>query len=150
MELLEEASEGDIILVESIDRLTRLTSQEWDILKLMILQKGLQITSLDLPTSHMALGIESQDDTTRSILNAVNNMLIDILATMACKDYEQRRSRSKQGIEKAKAKGMYKGRPENKERNSLIEKMLNEGYTYSEIQTATSASRATIAKIKMR
>lgn len=29
MQLLEDASDGDILLIESIDRLTRLTSDEW-------------------------------------------------------------------------------------------------------------------------
>jgi DNA invertase Pin-like site-specific DNA recombinase len=150
MKLLEEASSGDVILVESIDRLTRLTSSEWDTLKLMIQQKGLQITSLDLPTSHTALEVSDRDALSEGILKAVNNMLIDILATMACKDYEQRRQRSAQGIEKAKANGLYKGRPENIERNTAIGKMLESGSPYTEIQKATGASRATIAKIKSR
>jgi DNA invertase Pin-like site-specific DNA recombinase len=148
MELLADASKGDIILVESIDRLTRLTSDEWSTLKLMILQKGLHITALDLPTSHIALENNSNDDIGGAIVKAVNDMLIDILASIACKDYEQRRIRSAQGIAKAKENGKYTGRPENIKRNKLIKKMLNEGFTYSEIQDATKASRATIAKVK--
>lgn len=70
--------------------------------------------------------------------------------TMACKDYERRRQRSAQGIAKARAQGAYKDRPENTERNRGIAKMLGSGMTYSEIQKATGASRATIAKIKAR
>ena len=64
---------------------------------------------------------------TKGILDAVNNMLVDILATMACKDYELRRQRSAQGIAKAKTMGAYKGRPENIERNNGIAKILAGG-----------------------
>jgi len=35
-------------------------------------------------------------------MTAVNNMLIDMLATMARQNFETRRARQKQGIEKAK------------------------------------------------
>ncbi|HIG40363.1 MAG TPA: hypothetical protein EYQ14_07450 [Gammaproteobacteria bacterium] len=69
---------------------------------------------------------------------------------MACKDYELRRQRSAQGIAKAKAQGAYKGRPENKQCNNGIAKMLSGGMTYTEIQKATGASRATIAKVRSR
>ena len=150
MKLLDEAEAGDILLVESIDRLTRLTADEWKKLKLMIEQKGLLLVAHDLPTSHKALSTDKMDDMTKGILDAVNNMLVDILATMACKDYELRRQRSAQGIAKARAMGAYKGRPENTERNIGIAKMLDGGMTYTEIQKASGASRATIAKIKAR
>jgi len=147
MQLLDDSTKGDILLVESIDRLTRLTSEQWETLKLIISQKGLKIVALDVPTSHTALETKT-DSTSENILRAVNNMLIDILATIACKDYEQRRERAAQGILKAKENGMYKGRPENKERNAGILKMLKHGSTYTEIQKATGASRATIAKLR--
>ena len=150
MKLLEEANEGDVLLVESIDRLTRLTRDDWMRPKLLIQQKELQVVAQDLPTSHKALELEETDDVTRGILDAVNAMLIDILATMACKDYELRRERSAQGIAKARAAGAYRGRPENVDRNNGIAKMLNNGMTYTEIQNATGASRATIAKIRAR
>lgn len=148
MRLLNDAESGDIILIESIDRLTRLTADDWKELKLMLDNKGLHIVAMDVPTSHAFLNPKLLDDATGGILGAVNNMLIDILAVVSCKDYEDRRRRSEQGTEKAKAEGKYKGRPENKERNAGIAKMLGSGATYSEVQAATGASRATIAKIK--
>lgn len=150
MALLDDASSGDILLVESIDRLTRLLPDEWKQLKMMIEQKGLQVVAVDLPTSHKALQVDEADAMTKGILEAVNNMLVDILATMASKDYEMRRERAAQGIAKAKTRGAYKGRPENTERNNGISKMLEGGMTYSEIMKATGASKGTIAKIRKR
>ena len=116
----------------------------------MIDAKGLHLVAVDLPTSHKILSTELLDDMTKGILDAVNCMLIDVLATMACKDYELRRQRSAQGIAKARALGAYKGRPENTERNNGISKMLDGGMTYTQIQRATGASRGTIAKVKAR
>ena len=37
-------------------------------------------------------------------------MLLDMLAAVARKDYEAQRKRQKQGIERAKKEGKYKGR----------------------------------------
>mgnify|MGYP003667014909 CR=1 FL=1 len=149
MKLIEEAGKGDVILIESVDRLTRLTSDDWDTLKGIISEKLLSVVAVDLPTSHKALEpIAKGDDMSRSILKAVNQMLIDILATMAAKDYEMRRQRADQGIEKAKQAGKYKGRQANTSRNEGIKKMLASGASYSEIQATTGAARATIAKLR--
>jgi len=70
MKLLEEAEAGDILLVESIDRLTRLTRDEWKKLKQMIEHKSIQIVAVDLPTSHKVLSAEEIDAMTQGILDA--------------------------------------------------------------------------------
>ena len=54
-------------------------------------------------------------------------MLLDLLAAIARKDYEDRRRRQSQGIAKAKSEGAYKGRPEDKDRNAAIRKMRHRG-----------------------
>ena len=41
MQLIDDAHEGDVILVEQIDRLARLNQADWDILKRMLLEKKL-------------------------------------------------------------------------------------------------------------
>ena len=66
------------------------------------------------------------------------------------KDYEDRRRRQAQGQAKAKAEGRYKGRPEDTARNAGIAAMLKAGSSWSQIQAATSCSRATIARIAKR
>jgi DNA invertase Pin-like site-specific DNA recombinase len=77
-------------------------------------------------------------------------MLLDMLAAVARKDYEDRRRRQMQGQAKAKADGKYVGRPENTKRNGKIAAMLRSEASYSAIQEATGCSRATIAKIAKR
>ena len=98
--LLDTAKSGDVLLVESVDRLSRLTQADWDTLKATIKSKGLRLVVADLPTSHMlveAKGITGQ------IMDVINNMLIDLMATMARLDQEKRVERIKQGLENKKA-----------------------------------------------
>ena len=110
--LIAEAEDGDALLIEKIDRLSRLDSTQWGELKQIIKSKNLHIVSLELPTSHMIFN--NVDDEMRgvvgAVLNGVNNMLLDILAAMARDDYETRRKRQREGIERAKAEGKYKGK----------------------------------------
>ena len=77
-------------------------------------------------------------------------MLLDMLAAVARKDYDDRRRRQAQGQAGAKTEGKYKGRAEDVERNAGIASMLEGGFSWGAIQRATGCSRATIAKIAKR
>jgi DNA invertase Pin-like site-specific DNA recombinase len=81
---------------------------------------------------------------------ALNAMMLDMLAAVARKDYEDRRRRQAQGVAKAKAAGAYRGRPEDTNRNAGIAGMLRSGMSWTAIQAATGCSRATIAKVRAR
>jgi hypothetical protein len=73
------------------------------------------------------------EDFTERMFAAINGMMLDMLAAIARKDYEDRRRRQMQGQEKAKAEGKYVGRPENKRRNARIAAMLASGTSYSDV-----------------
>ncbi|MCW2225674.1 DNA invertase Pin-like site-specific DNA recombinase [Bradyrhizobium japonicum] len=147
--LLSDAQDGDVLLIEQVDRLSRLDESDWKKLRAMIDAKGVRIVALDLPTSHQFIG-SNADSFTGRVLAAVNGMVLDILAATARKDYEDRRRRQAQGIAKAKTNGKFKGRPENVDRNAGIEGMLNSNMSWGDIQKATGCGRATIAKIVKR
>jgi DNA invertase Pin-like site-specific DNA recombinase len=138
-----------VLLVENVDRLSRLNAAEWDRLKVELASRKVRVVALDLPTSWiMATG--KVDDFTARMFDAINDMMLDMLAAVARKDYEDRRRRQMQGQAKAKVEGKYIGRPENKKRNARIATMLRAGISYSDIQAAVGCSRATIAKIAKR
>ncbi|MCG7391968.1 recombinase family protein [Microvirga sp. ACRRW] len=147
--LLKDAKPGDICLLEAVDRLTRLNSADWEQLKSKLIECRIRIVALDLPTSWVMAKAETDEFTPR-IFDAINSMMLDVLAAVARKDYEDRRRRQAQGQAKAKAEGLYKGRKENVARNAGIESMLRAGSSWSQIQAATGCSRATIAKIAKR
>lgn len=143
--LLADAHEGDTLLVEHVDRLSRLKEEDWERLKVELAARKVRVVALDLPTSWtMATG--KVDEFTARMFGAINGMMLDMLAAVARKDYEDRLRRQMQGQAKAKAEGKYVGRPENTRRNGRIAAMLAAGTSYS----ATGCSRATIAKIARR
>jgi DNA invertase Pin-like site-specific DNA recombinase len=145
--LLDDAHAGDVLLVEQIDRLSCLGTADWERLKAELAARKVRVVALDLPTSWTMATTGKVDDFTARMFEAINGMLMDMLAAIARKDYEDRRRRQMQGQERAKAEGKYVGRPENKKRNAKIAAMLRSGASYSAVQEATGCSRATVAEI---
>ncbi|MBA6414692.1 recombinase family protein [Colwellia sp. 6M3] len=146
--LLEIAQKGDVVLVEQIDRISRLKDDDWDSLKSIIKEKGLKVVSLDLPTSHQFAVVN--DEFTGRMLSAINDLMLDMLAAIARKDYEDRRRRQKEGILKARSEGRYRGRPIDIELQQKVEGMLSDKKSYDYIQNILGCSRSTISKVSKR
>lgn len=144
--LIADAHPGDVLLVEQVDRLSRLNTEDWEALKLRLSEKRIRVVALDLPTSWMGAAAHL-DETTQALLDAVNRMLLDMLAAVARKDYNDRRRRQTQGIEKAKQAGLYRGRQADTERHAAIADMLDRGMSWSQVSAATGASRSTIKRV---
>ncbi|WP_448124210.1 recombinase family protein [Pseudomonas veronii] len=150
LSLLDTAESGDVLLVESVDRLSRLSQADWDTLKGTIRAKGLRLVVADLPTSHMlveAKGITGQ------IMDVINNMLIDLMATMARLDQEKRVERIKQGLENKKAADPN-WKPAGKGRNAAkweeVQSLMRKHPTMSaeEISKLAECGVATVYRIK--
>jgi len=139
--LLDDAQQGDILLVESVDRLSRLSQDDFSILKQRIKDKGLRLVVADLPTTHTV-----NAGMTGEILAVVNNMLIDLLATMAKLDNDKRRERIKQGL----ANSGYKpsGKTANTEKHERIRKLASQNVmTKEEIAKAVDVGVATVYRV---
>ena len=142
--LLEESNDGDVLLVESVDRLSRLTQDDFSTLKQRIKDKGLRLVVQDLPTTHAL--INATDDITNAVLTVVNNMLIDLLATMARLDNDKRKERIKQGL----ARSGYKpsGKKANEEKHKRILELAASGtMTKEEIANAVKVGVATVYRV---
>ncbi|MDN4693193.1 recombinase family protein [Vibrio parahaemolyticus] len=146
--LLDVAQQGDVLLVEQVDRISRLNAEDWSTLKQLIGSKGIRVVSLDLPTSYQFM--KGGDQFTERMFSALNDMMLDMLAAVARKDYEDRRRRQAQGVQKAKAMGKYRGRKENKELHNKIEGLLADGKSYNYIERLIGCSRHTISKVNKR
>ena len=143
--LLDDSENGDTLLVESVDRLSRLSQADFDVLKGRIKEKGLKLVVADLPTTHML--ISSTDTITNSILHLVNNMLIDLLATMARLDNDKRRERIKQGLERSGYKPT--GKKANTAKHERIKQLLDTGHmTKEEIAKAVDVGIATVYRVQ--
>jgi DNA invertase Pin-like site-specific DNA recombinase len=146
--LLGDCDAGDVLLVEQVDRLSRLNAEDWERLKSEVRERKVRVVALDLPTSWQL--VSNGDEFMTRMAEAINGMMLDMLAAVARKEYDDRRRRQAQGIAKAKREGKYRGRPENKERNAAILKMLRKGQSWSSIVGATGCSRATLSKLAKR
>ncbi|MBB4088120.1 recombinase family protein [Sphingomonas carotinifaciens] len=146
--LLDDCGPGDVLLVEQVDRLSRLSSADWSKLRSEIEARQVRIVSLDLPTSWNL--IATPDDFTSRMFAAVNAMMLDVLAAVARKDYDDRRRRQAEGVSRARTAGLYKGRVENTARNAAIARSLKDGQSWREIMMGTGCSRTLLAKIARR
>ena len=142
-QLLDDSSHGDTLLVESVDRLSRLSQNDFEILKVRIKEKGLKLVVADLPTTHTL--VNSADNITSSILSLVNNMLIDLLATMARLDNDKRRERIKQGLERSGYKPT--GKKADTAKHTRIKELNNKGLTKEEIAKAVGCGVATVYRV---
>lgn len=140
-QLLTEANKGDILLVESVDRLSRLSQDDFAILKDKIKVKGLRLIVADLPTTHT-----TNDGMTGEILNVINAMLIDLLATMAKLDNDKRKERIKQGL--ARSGYVPSGKKANTAKHDRIMQLLTVGnMTKEEIAKAVDVGIATVYRV---
>ena len=139
--LLDDANQGDILLVESVDRLSRLSQDDFAILKQRIKDKGLRLVVADLPTTHtINTGMSGE------ILAVINNMLIDLLATMAKLDNDKRRERIKQGL----ANSGYKptGKKANIQKHKRIKELASQNnMKKDEIAKACDVGVATVYRV---
>ena len=140
-ELLKDAEQGDILLVESVDRLSRLSQDDFSILKQRIKDKGLRLVVADLPTTHTV-----SKGMTGDILRVINDMLIDLLATMAKLDNDKRRERIKQGLANSGYKPTGK-KPNTTKHNRIRELDSQNNMTKEEIAKAVGVGVATVYRV---
>ena len=98
---------GDTLYIMSLDRLSRSKGDikaelQW------FKEHDIRLMILDLPTSMIQVP-EGQE----WITEMINNILIEVLSSMAEQERLTIRKRQRQGIEAAKAKGKHLGRPYN-------------------------------------
>lgn len=111
--LRKVAQNGDIIYIKSLDRLGRNKEQIKQEL-LYYKSEGIRLKVLDLPTTMMDIQ-EGQE----WLMDMINNLLIEVLSTIAEQERVTIKQRQSEGIAVAKAQGKHLGRP-------VIE--LNDGF----------------------
>lgn len=96
---------GDTLVIKSLDRLSRNKSDIHSELQ-FFKKQGIRIKVIDLPTTMVDLSNEQG-----WILEMVNNILIEVLGTIAEQERITLRQRQSEGIAAAKARGKQLGRP---------------------------------------
>lgn len=94
------------MVVKSLDRLSRNKTDIKNELQ-YFKDNNIRLKVIDLPTTMMDLP-EGQE----WVFDMVNNILIEVLGTIAEQERETIRKRQREGIDAAKAKGKHLGRPQ--------------------------------------
>lgn len=102
---------GDTLIVTELDRLGR---NKQDTLKELqyFKDKGIRVIILEIPTTTQDLS-SLDNSMAKMIMETINNMLIELYATMAQAEIEKKEKRQQEGIAAKKARGEWSdyGRP---------------------------------------
>lgn len=96
---------GDTLYIKSLDRLSRNKEDIKNELQ-WFKEHGIRLIVLDLPTTMIQVP-QGQD----WLLEMINNILIEVLSSIAEQERTTIRQRQREGIEAAKNKGKHLGRP---------------------------------------
>lgn len=150
--LLNAAQPGECFVCESVDRLSRLSQPDWETLKATIKAKGLRLVIADLPTSHLMV---EDKGITGQIMEVINSMLLDLMATMARLDQEKRVERIKQGLANkrlADPSWTPKGKSKNVEKWVKVQSLIikHPGMSVEDIAKLADVGVATVYRIKRK
>ena len=135
-DLLDYIREGDIVHVHSIDRLARNLQ---DLLSLVEMFKTKGVT---IKFHKESLTFEG------SVTNAMQDLMLSMIGAVAQFEKAMINERQREGIEKAKAKGVYSQARKKKVDRDEVKALLNEGLPMAQIAKKLGCSSKTIQRIK--
>ena len=135
---------GDTLIIKSLDRLSR---SKLDIKNELQYFKdnNIRIKIIDLPTTMLDLPEEQS-----WVIDMVNNILIEVLSSIAEQEYHTIHKRQSEGIAAAKAKGKHLGRPKlikPENWDSVISEYNESRITVKEAMTRLNLKRSSFYKL---
>ena len=150
--LLKFVREGDEIIVASLDRLGRDYQDIKEIVR-QLQQRCIKLTIVDAPFLNFNTGNNTLD-------TAMFDMFLSLLGYIAQNEREKILERQRQGIQLAKQRGVYKGRPiqyHEHAKNATdrliyqnVKRMLDEQIPVTQIAKENGISRQTVYIIQKR
>lgn len=100
--------QDDVLIIKELDRLGRNKEMITEVLQ-HLRKKKVRVHILDVPTT--LIDFDSYgNDVANAMMEMINNLLVEVMATIAENERIKIRQRQAEGIALAKAKGVYKGR----------------------------------------
>lgn len=135
---------GDTLIVKSLDRLSR---NKGDIKAELqyFKEHGIRVKIIDLPTTMTDFPVGQE-----WVLEMINNILIEVLGTIAEQERATIKQRQREGIESARSKGKHLGRPTLKRPENWKEVYMvwrNGGITAKEAMRQTGLKRSSFYRL---
>lgn len=135
---------GDTLYIKSLDRLARNKEDIKNELQ-WFKEHNVRLMILDLPTSLIQV-----PDGQEWIIEMINNILIEVLSSIAEQERETIRSRQREGIDAAKSAGKHLGRPKLQypsNWDSVIAEWQQGKITAKEVMSRTGLKRSSFYKL---
>ena len=135
---------GDTLIIKSLDRLSRNKTDIHNELQ-YFKEHGIRLKVIDLPTTMIELPANQE-----WVFEMVNNILIEVLGTIAEQERETIRKRQAEGIAAAKANGKKLGRPAlsvPKNWNEIYNEWKNGNITAKRAMELTDTKRTSFYKL---
>lgn len=128
---------GDTLVIKSLDRLSRSKTDIKNELK-YFKDNNIRLKVADLPTTMIDLADEQS-----WVIDMVNNIMIEVLSSIAEQEYHTIHKRQSDGIAAAKAKGKHLGRPK------LI-KLENWDFVISEYRLSRITAKEAMTRLNLK
>jgi len=151
--MLADLNEGDVVIAEHLDRITRLPMDKAEALMAAIKAKGATVSVpglIELP--------KAAEGMTGIVMESMQAMLLKMALYQCRQDWETRRERQRQGIERTRAEDALKplakrknqGRKEDTFTNGKIVELRKLEYTIAKIATTLCVSESQVKLILKR
>ena len=148
LRMIADLQQGEVVIAEKMDRLSRLPLPEAEQLIAAIRAKGARLAIPGLvDLSDMA---RAADGIAKIVLESTQEMLLKLALQMARDDYETRRDRQQQGIALAKASGKYAGRKPDLVMQQRIIALRKAGYSIRATADMAGCSQSQVKRIWAR
>jgi len=145
LRMIADLQQGEVVIAEKMDRLSRLPLPEAEQLIAAIRAKGARLAIPGLvDLSDMA---RAADGIAKIVLESTQEMLLKLALQMARDDYETRRDRQQQGIALAKASGKYAGRKPDLVMQQRIVALRKAGYSIRATADMAGCSQSQVKRI---
>jgi DNA invertase Pin-like site-specific DNA recombinase len=145
LRMIDNLQDGDIVIAEKIDRISRLPLADAEKLVASIREKGAKLAVpgiIDL--SELTA---SADGVAKIVLESVQELLLKLALQMSRDDYETRRERQRQGIKLAKTAGKYTGRVANTDIHRRIVALRGAGHSIKQTAELAGCSASQVKKV---
>jgi DNA invertase Pin-like site-specific DNA recombinase len=145
LRMIADLQQGEVVVAEKIDRISRLPLAEAKQLVASIRAKGAKLAVPGL--IDLTDFTSTPDPVTRIVLESVQSLLLKLALQMARDDYETRRERQRQGVQLAKAANKYTGRLPDLATHERIMALRRTGLTIKKTAELAGCSPSQVKRI---